>query len=112
MLALGEAVLFRTRQILGRRLSTSSLVSETSEDHRSYISDTETYSSSSTVPGPGALSGKAIKALGKLTLRGLDEIQLRLRLNKLRPFFPHGNRVFWEPDDGEEMYEELLDLSR
>lgn len=70
-----------------------------------------TYESSVTAHGPGELSGKAIKALGRITLRGLDDVQLRVRFARWRQHFPHGEHILGEGDNGEEMYHILLDLS-
>jgi hypothetical protein len=113
-------VILVAQRFVGRRDSYISSIStpwklSRSHSRQSLISTSdyaETRSSSSTVPGVGEMSGRAIKALGKVTLRGLDEIQLRLRLSALDPLFPHETRIVWETDDGEAMYEEILDLSR
>ncbi|KAF9462529.1 hypothetical protein BDZ94DRAFT_1322532 [Collybia nuda] len=115
IMALGEVVISTTRRIVRRGepwMSTRLMKSRSRTSFTSVSDYTDTASTSSTVPGPGEVSGRAIKALGKITLRGLDEIQLRLRLSSLDRLFPHGNRVFWEGDDGEQMYEEIIDLSR
>jgi hypothetical protein len=69
-----------------------------------------TISSTYTVPGPGALSGKAILALGKATLRGAESLVIRRRLQVISSKFPHRNG-----DDIkgiERMYEDILELSR
>ncbi|KAF9463441.1 hypothetical protein BDZ94DRAFT_1258822 [Collybia nuda] len=67
--------------------------------------------SSSTILGPGHLSGKAIKALGLLTLETVDEIWLRRRLEEIIVFFPHGRAVAFTADDGKTMYDNILELS-
>ncbi|KAF9462528.1 hypothetical protein BDZ94DRAFT_1322531 [Collybia nuda] len=116
ILALGEIVVSIIQRIARHEepsMSSDRLINSWSRISSLSVSDhTDTASTSSTVPGPGEISGRAIKALGKMALRGLDKIQLRLHLLALSRLFPHGNRVLGENDDGERMYEELIDLSR
>lgn len=89
--------------------SMHSLVEISSET--STLSTTDlTYSTSHTIPGPGALSGKAIHALGRATLRGAEYLIVRGRFQVISSKFPHMNS-----DDIkgiERMYEEVLELSR
>ncbi|KAG6911427.1 hypothetical protein DXG01_016524 [Tephrocybe rancida] len=65
--------------------------------------------SGSTIPGPGALSGKAILALGKATLRGAEFIIIRRRLNAIAGKFPLADAVNIKGLEG--MYDDLLELS-
>lgn len=65
---------------------------------------------SETVPGPGALSGKAIRALGKATLRGAEKLIIWRKAQAINAKFPHNNG-----DDflgAKSMYEDVLELSR
>jgi hypothetical protein len=71
---------------------------------------TRTSSSGSTTPGPGALSGKVILALGKLTLRGADYLIIRRRLHVISSNFPHSNET--NIKGLEQMYDDILELSR
>lgn len=86
--------------------STASLSRVAASDNSS-----STGESSSTVHGPGHLSGKAIKALGTLTLETIDDIWLRRRLADIRVFFPHGKFITFTGDDGKILYENILELS-
>lgn len=71
---------------------------------------TSTTSSGSTIRGIGELSGKAILALGKATLRGADYLSIRRRLIMISSKFPHTNA---DSIGGvTQMYEDLLELSR
>ncbi|KAK7435789.1 hypothetical protein VKT23_019487 [Stygiomarasmius scandens] len=45
---------------------------------------TITSGSGSTIPGPGALSGKLVKALGRLVLRTSDDVAIWMRLTSIR----------------------------
>lgn len=67
------------------------------------LCSTETSSSSSTVHGPGALSGKAVKALGNLTLRAVERVIIHRRLANIRSHFPSFD---------DHMCDDLLELSR
>jgi hypothetical protein len=69
-----------------------------------------TTSTSSTVPGLGELSGKAILALGRVTLRGAEYVIIRRRLEAISAKFPHLN-VDQTPGI-EQMYDDVLELSR
>lgn len=67
-------------------------------------------STSHTVPGPGALSGKAILALGKATLRGAESLIIRRRLQVISSKFPHRDK---DSIKGiEQIYEDVLEFSR
>jgi hypothetical protein len=69
-----------------------------------------TTSTSSTVPGLGELSGRAILALGKVTLRGAEYVIIRGRLEFISAKLPHLN-VDQIPGI-EQMYDDVLELSR
>ncbi|KAF9463077.1 hypothetical protein BDZ94DRAFT_1322157 [Collybia nuda] len=86
-------------------LGLSSLVGTLSSNY-----SVTTVSTSSTVPGPGALSGKAILALGKATLRGAENLMIRRRLQAIDEKFPHNNED--EFPEAERMYQDVLELSR
>jgi hypothetical protein len=121
ILALGELVVRGMDRFPGHRRSTTSLAfyalssrSTLSISNMSSPSNLSagTESSSSTTPGPGELSGKVIKALGTRTLEIVDDIWLRRRLNEISPFFPHGRRIHATVDDGEMLYNNILELAR
>jgi hypothetical protein len=69
-----------------------------------------TTTSSSTVPGPGAISGKAILLFGKMVLRGAESVFIRTRLNSMTHLFPHEDEAI----DGnfEHIYDDVLELTR
>jgi hypothetical protein len=69
-----------------------------------------TTSTSSTVPGLGELSGRAILALGKVTLRGTEYVIIRRRLEAISAKFPHLN--IDQIPGIREMYDDVLELSR
>ncbi|KAF9466980.1 hypothetical protein BDZ94DRAFT_1233509 [Collybia nuda] len=65
---------------------------------------------SSTIPGLGAISSRVILSLGKATLRGAEFIITRQRLNTISAEFPHQNTDRIVGLDS--MYEDILELSR
>lgn len=69
-----------------------------------------TTTTSSTVPGLGEFSGRAILALGKLTLRGAEYVILRRRLDVISAKFPHQNTDKFLGID--QMYKDILEFSR
>jgi hypothetical protein len=78
----------------------------------SYASSTTSRTSSkwSTIWGPGTLSGKALEAFGKATLRGVESLVIRRKLAFLRSIFPHKNdAVIMNIED---VYDDVLELSR
>ncbi|KAJ7058721.1 hypothetical protein C8F01DRAFT_1255138 [Mycena amicta] len=88
---------------------------------RSDSYETTSGSSSSTVPGPGELSGKAIKALGRVTIRGIDHFVIQRQLAVISSRFPLTDAaptttttVNLKERDAEvrEMYLDLLEFSR
>lgn len=90
--------------------STVSLISESS--FPSIGGETNSGSSSSTVPGPGALTGKALKALGKVTLRGFDRIVMNRHLTTVIHSFPHTDAEASNIQNIQEIYDDLLEFSR
>lgn len=71
-----------------------------------------TTTTDSTIPGPGALGGKAIKALGKLTIRGIDRVIINARLRSITAKFPHSNEQASGIKGIREMYNVILELCR
>ncbi|KAJ7133168.1 hypothetical protein C8R44DRAFT_772000 [Mycena epipterygia] len=69
-------------------------------------------SSSSTVPGPGALSGKAIKALGRVTIRGIDHFVILRQLSIIAHHFPLPDEKAAEVTKIEDVYAHALEFSR
>lgn len=84
------------------------------EEHpRSSMSESVfTHTTSSTVPGPGSLTGKAIKALGELVLRGLDRLIIYARVQVILSKFPHTDSEVLGIKDIDGIYEVILELSR
>jgi hypothetical protein len=65
-------------------------------------------SESDTIWGPGALSGKAIMAVGQAILDGIENVVVRTRLRSISKSFPHQNDVLIP----NAIYDDLLELSR
>ncbi|KAJ6526670.1 hypothetical protein B0H19DRAFT_544231 [Mycena capillaripes] len=74
--------------------------------------ETTSGSSSSTVPGPGALSGKAIKALGRVTIRGIDHFVILRQLSVITQRFPLPDKKAAFVKHVEEIYANALEFSR
>ncbi|PPQ92762.1 hypothetical protein CVT25_003871 [Psilocybe cyanescens] len=87
-------------------LSRSSLIENDAQSSQ-YTTTTD-----STIPGPGALGGKAIKALGKLTIRGIDRVIITARLRSITSKFPHSNEQASSIKGIREMYNVILELCR
>lgn len=73
-------------------------------------SNGSTTSTTLTVPGPGAISGKAILALGKATLRGTEYLIVRRRLQIIASKFPCKDTDVIPGIEG--LYDDVLELSR
>lgn len=73
-------------------------------------SNGSTTSTTLTVPGPGAISGKAILALGKATLRGTEYLIVRRRLQIVTSKFPCKDADNIPGIEG--LYNDVLELSR
>ncbi|KAF9073927.1 hypothetical protein BDP27DRAFT_1317696 [Rhodocollybia butyracea] len=80
-------------------------------DQGSEIS-TESSGSSSTVPGIGSLSGRAIKRVGSVVVNGVDAILIRRRLAQIETIFGHRSDGSPKSHDAESLYSDLLELSR
>ncbi|KAE9405104.1 hypothetical protein BT96DRAFT_972688 [Gymnopus androsaceus JB14] len=76
----------------------------------SIITSARTISSSSTIPGLGALSGRAITALGSAVINGVESILIRRRLAQIENIFERG--LPQSSDDLRAIYSDLLELSR
>ncbi|KAF9462527.1 hypothetical protein BDZ94DRAFT_1322530 [Collybia nuda] len=115
-LVLREDVTSPTRRILRRRLpftpTHGSVIPRAWSSSISVSDYGDTMSTSSTIPGLGETSGKFIKALGKMVIRAWDEVRLHCYLSELDRNFPHGKQIFWESDDGEQIYKEIIDFLR
>ncbi|KAF9066502.1 hypothetical protein BDP27DRAFT_1330389 [Rhodocollybia butyracea] len=76
----------------------------------SFFSGNATVSSASTFRGLGSLTGKAILNVGKMTVKGIEQIIISRRLSVMAKYFPHraGDKV----PGLTEMYMDLLELSR
>ncbi|KIK66653.1 hypothetical protein GYMLUDRAFT_909490 [Collybiopsis luxurians FD-317 M1] len=79
-------------------------------DTDSIFTSTGTFSSSSTVPGLGALSGKAIKRVGTAVIHILDAIIIRRRLAEIEATFRQRSASL-SSNDRELFCSDLLELS-
>ncbi|KAF8491952.1 hypothetical protein JB92DRAFT_2835502 [Gautieria morchelliformis] len=86
------------------------------DDSFSFSESLQTASSSSTVWGPGALSGKALKAIGGMSLDLLCQLAIRVRLAKIKRAIEKTPHVFHDPRDAiesqrmNEYYADLKEL--
>ncbi|KAJ3993525.1 G-protein alpha subunit-domain-containing protein [Lentinula boryana] len=78
----------------------------------SIFTSTGTFTSSSTVPGLGALSGKAIKRFGSAVVNGVDAILIRRRLAQIEDHFAQKTDGTVQSDALKSLYSDLLELSR
>ncbi|KAJ7779431.1 hypothetical protein DFH07DRAFT_936265, partial [Mycena maculata] len=92
------------RTLAGSPLSTYSLSASAYE--------TASWSSSSTVPGPGALTGKVIKALGRVTIRGIDHFVIVRQLAVIAHHFPLSDEKAELIRDVDGIYADVLEFSR
>ncbi|KAJ3722487.1 hypothetical protein C8R42DRAFT_720852 [Lentinula raphanica] len=93
---------------LSRTMSTSS-ASESS----SIFTSGGTFTSSSTVPGLGYLSGKVIKRFGSAVVNGVDAILIRRRLAQIEDSLgPTSDGIVETPGVVQSLYSDLLELSR
>ncbi|KZP08426.1 hypothetical protein FIBSPDRAFT_938982 [Athelia psychrophila] len=67
---------------------------------------------SSTEWGPGALTGKALVAIGEKALRVVEDLILRKKLRAYQPRFPHNDEDSFRGPDMDEMYNDILEMSR
>jgi hypothetical protein len=94
-------------------LSSSSFTSFRSLEFGSDVSTEPsiyTTTTSRTIWGPGALAGKALLALGKWQLRGIEEIVILRRLATISSRFPHTDDT--TSSDMEQVYDDALELTR
>ncbi|KAF8468029.1 hypothetical protein JB92DRAFT_3135560 [Gautieria morchelliformis] len=88
------------------------------DDSFSFSESFLTASSSSTVWGPGALSGKALKAIGGMSLDLLCHLTIRMRLAKIKRAIEKTLHVFHDPGDAiesqrmNEFYADLKELCK
>ncbi|THU97287.1 hypothetical protein K435DRAFT_857801 [Dendrothele bispora CBS 962.96] len=85
---------------------------DTDDTSSSMISTTTNSASTSTIVGPGSLSGRAVLALGKLTLKGVERVIIARRLSIISSKFPHSNVSGTRIKGLKDMYDDLLELSR
>ncbi|KAJ3779042.1 hypothetical protein FB446DRAFT_782888 [Lentinula raphanica] len=72
-----------------------------------------TFTSSSTVPGLGYLSGKVIKRFGSAVVNGVDAILIRRRLAQIEDSLgPTSDGIVETPGVVQSLYSDLLELSR
>jgi len=92
--------------------STSSLSTSLHSHYADSASLVSGTTSAGTILGPGSLSGKAVLALGKLTLKGVERVVISRRLSTISSKFPHSNVSGANIKGLLVMYEDLLELSR
>ncbi|KAF7290204.1 hypothetical protein MIND_01333900 [Mycena indigotica] len=74
-----------------------------------------TSTSNSTSWGPGALAGKAIKALGKSTVRGVEHVVIKRRMATICANLPQVDNypdLLARPGFWQELFNDVLELSR
>ncbi|KAG6836025.1 hypothetical protein H0H93_012170 [Arthromyces matolae] len=98
--------LARTESIL----SALSFASSSSISSANY--DTTPGSSTTTVPGPGALTGKAVKALGAVTLKGFELLVMARHWAAITHAFPHTDDQALRTRRIDDLYDDLLEFSR
>lgn len=79
---------------------------------RKFSSSSGSNLTSSTIPGIGSLTGKAIKALGSLALRGLDRVIISTHTRAILSKFPHSDAQAADIEGIQDMYDIVLELSR
>ncbi|KAG6840097.1 hypothetical protein C0991_008995 [Blastosporella zonata] len=89
-------------------LSALSFASSPPSTYSSTEYDSTPGSSTSTVPGPGALTGKVVKALGIATLKGFGRLVMARHWAVVVHAFPHRD----EQEIRDEIYQDLLEFSR
>ncbi|KAE9391160.1 hypothetical protein BT96DRAFT_318270 [Gymnopus androsaceus JB14] len=73
---------------------------------------TATATSTSTIPGLGSTSGKAIKRLGSVVVYGVDAILIRRRLAQIEGVLTHKRLEKLTKESPKDLYNDLLELSR
>lgn len=93
--------------------SRSVLSSGYTSEYSSFSGSDPTWTSSgSTIPGIGSLTGKAIKALGSIVLRGLDRFIIYAHIRAILSKFPHSDTQAATIEGIQEIYDIILELSR
>lgn len=83
-----------------------------SETDLSISTGTGTLTSSSTIPGLGATSGKVFKRLGSVVVNGVDAILIRRRLAQIERTLVRKSDASIDSDALRSLYADLLELSR
>lgn len=78
----------------------------------SILTRTGTFTSSSTIPGLGATSGKAFKRLGTALVNGVDAILIRRKIAQLETIFGQKTTKPTESSSLKSLCCDLLELSR
>ncbi|KAF9069016.1 hypothetical protein BDP27DRAFT_1421442 [Rhodocollybia butyracea] len=82
-----------------------------STDTSSVFTSTGTFTSASTIPGLGALSGKAIKQVGIAVVNGVNAIIIQRRLAQLEATLGQKDTMT-HSSDVKSLYSDLLELAR
>jgi hypothetical protein len=90
--------------------ASDSLAPSSSQDSSATPSSIYTTTTSRTVPGIGALSGKFIHGFGKIVLRGFESVVIRRRLSRIESLCPLSDND--PPPDVLRLYDDLLELAR
>lgn len=80
-------------------------------EYSSRYTSAASFSSGTTIPGPGFLTGRALKYCGDLALRAVDNILVRKKLADVCGRFPQKMTNYVSNQD-RAMYADLLELSR
>ncbi|KAF9065085.1 hypothetical protein BDP27DRAFT_1332472 [Rhodocollybia butyracea] len=83
-----------------------------SSDTSSVFTSTGTFTSASTIPGLGSLSGKAIKRVGSAVVNQVDAIIIRRRLSQLEANSLDQKDTATDSSDVKSLYSDLLELAR
>ncbi|KAG6919784.1 hypothetical protein DXG01_001623 [Tephrocybe rancida] len=94
------------------RLSALSFALSRTSTRSSTEYDTTPGSSTSTVAGPGALTGKVVKALGVVTLKGFGRLVMARHWASVAHAFPHTDEQAPRIRHVDAIYADLLEFSR
>jgi hypothetical protein len=86
------------------------LIPSSSLDTSITSSSIYTTTTSRTIPGIGALSGKFFHSFGKTVLRGFESVAIRRRLSHIESLCPLSDDN--PPQDVLSLYDDLLELTR
>ncbi|KAJ3722517.1 hypothetical protein C8R42DRAFT_709597 [Lentinula raphanica] len=92
--------------------SSQTMSTYSASESSSIYTNTDTFTSSSTIPGLGSLSGKAIKRFGSAVVNGVDAILIRRRLVQIEDSLGPTSNSIAEASVVESLYDDLLELSR